>query len=99
MMSWPERMPPSNSTSIDEPTASAIGGSAEIEDGAPSSWRPPWFDTTSAAAPVFAAMRASSTSRMPLRMSLPGQRLAIHSTSFQFSVGSNWLGGPAATAN
>ena len=27
-------------------------------------------------------------------MSLPGQRLLIHSTSFQFSVGSNWLGGP-----
>ncbi len=24
-------------------------------------------------------------------MSLPGHRLLIHSTSFQFSVGSNWL--------
>ena len=35
--------------------------------------------------------RASSTSRMPLRMSLPGHRLLTHSTSFQFSVGSNWL--------
>ena len=34
---------------------------------------------------------ASSTSRMPLRMSLPGQTLLIHSTSFQLSAGSNWL--------
>src|ERR1700744_3190277 len=34
-------------------------------------------------------MRASSTSRMPLRRSLPGHRLLIHSTSFQLSVGSN----------
>src|SRR5882762_2035822 len=28
---------------------------------------------------------------MPLRMSLPGQTLRTHSTSFQLSVGSNWL--------
>ncbi len=39
--SWPERMPPSNITSISSPTASTIFGSAEIDDGAPSSWRPP----------------------------------------------------------
>src|SRR5512132_3015460 len=28
---------------------------------------------------------------MPLRMSLPGHRLRIHSTSFQLNAGSNWL--------
>ena len=39
--SWPERMPPSIITSITSPTASTTFGSAEIEDGAPSSWRPP----------------------------------------------------------
>src|SRR5215468_4307033 len=39
--SWPERMPPSNITSIMSPTASTTLGSAEIEEGAPSSWRPP----------------------------------------------------------
>src|SRR5258708_18420113 len=32
---------------------------------------------------------ASSTSRMPFRISLPGQMLRIHATSFQFSVVSN----------
>ena len=31
---------------------------------------------------------------MPLRISLPGQMLLIHSTSFQVSVGSNWLADP-----
>ena len=48
-------------------------------------------DDAKTAAPVLAAVLASSTSRMPLRMSLPGQRLRIHSTSFQLSAGSNWL--------
>ena len=36
-ISWPERIPPSNSTSHRPPIASAISGSTEIEDGAPSS--------------------------------------------------------------
>ena len=73
MMSAPVRMPPSNSTSVSPPTASAIAGSAAIDDDAPSSWRPPWFDTTMASAPTFTAVLASSTSRMPLMISLPGQ--------------------------
>src|ERR1700674_2474823 len=55
--SWPVRTPPSNITSISEPTASATFGSMEIEDGAPSSWRPPWLDTTSAVAPVLVSVR------------------------------------------
>jgi hypothetical protein len=64
-------------------------GDVEIDDGAPSSWRPPWFDTTIASAPVLVAMRASSTSSTPLIMSFPGHRLLIHSTSFHDSAGSN----------
>src|ERR1039458_4321568 len=88
-MSAPVRMPPSNGSWMSEPTASAIAGNAEIEDGAPSSWRPPWFDTTMASAPSLTAVLASSASRMPLRISLPGQIFLIHSTSFQLSAGSN----------
>ena len=45
-----------------------------MEEGAPSSCRPPWLETTIAEAPVPAASLASSTSRMPLMMSLPGQQ-------------------------
>ncbi len=58
-------------------------------DGAPSSWRPPWLQTISASAPESTASRASSTSWMPLRISLPPQRFLIHSTSSQFRRGSN----------
>jgi hypothetical protein len=60
-------MPPSIQTSIFEPTASAIAGSAAIEEGAPSSWRPPWLETTIASAPLSTASCASSASRMPFR--------------------------------
>ena len=83
IMSAPVRTPESNITSISEPTASTTRGSAAIADGAPSSWRPPWLDTLMASAPVVTAILASSTSRMPLRISLPGHRLLTHSTSFQ----------------
>jgi peptidoglycan/LPS O-acetylase OafA/YrhL len=73
------------------PTASTISGSAEMEEGAPSSWRPPWLETISASAPELTARRASSTSWMPLRISLPPQRFLIHSTSAQDRRGSNCL--------
>src|SRR5207302_4736645 len=43
----------------------------------------PWFDTTTASAPVFSASRASSGSRMPFSTSLPGQIERIHAISFQ----------------
>ncbi len=50
--SWPERMPPSICTSISSPTASHDGRQrADADDGAPSSWRPPWLETISASAP------------------------------------------------
>ncbi len=88
--SCPERMPLSSQTSMRSPTASTIAGSALMVEGAPSSWRPPWLLTTSASAPESAANRASSASRMPLSTSLPPQRRLIHSTSPQFSRGSNW---------
>ncbi|CFN63728.1 Uncharacterised protein [Bordetella pertussis] len=87
--SWPERMPPSIHTSMREPTASAMAGSALMEETAPSSWRPPWLLTIRASAPLSAARRASSASRMPLRISLPPQRRLIHSTSSQLRRGSN----------
>jgi len=76
-------------TSIREPTSAAIAGSASMLETAPSSWRPPWLLTTSASVPESTASRASSTSWMPLRISLPPQRFLIHSTSSQFSRGSN----------
>ncbi len=41
----PRRMPPSSSTSIWSPTASAIAGSARIVAGVPSRLLPPWLDT------------------------------------------------------
>ena len=60
-----------------------------MEDGAPSSCRPPWLETMMASAPVLAARMASSLSRMPFRISLPPQRCLIHSTSAQDRRGSN----------
>src|SRR3981189_703284 len=87
--SIPERIPLSNITSLLEPTASTISGSTSIDDGAPSSWRPPWLDTTSACAPVLTASSASSTSRMPFRISLHGQVLRIQSLHFPFREVSN----------
>ena len=87
--SWPLRTPPSMWTSISLPTASTMAGSASMLDCAPSSCRPPWLLTIRASAPLSAARRASAGSWMPLRMSLPPQSFLIHSTSPQFSVGSN----------
>jgi NAD(P)-dependent dehydrogenase (short-subunit alcohol dehydrogenase family) len=66
-------------------------GRAEIEDGAPSSYRPPWLETTIAETPRPAAILASSGSRMPSSTSLPGQMLRTHSMSRHVSVGSNCL--------
>ena len=57
--SVPRRMPPSSSTSSRSPTASTTAGSASIVGITPSSWRPPWFETTTPAAPCSAARTAS----------------------------------------
>ena len=64
-------------------------GSAEMEEIAPSSCRPPWLDTMMASAPLCAASSASTGSRMPFRISLPPQRSLMRFTSSQLSVGSN----------
>ena len=87
--SCPLRMPPSIQTSIWSPTAATMAGSASILLGAPSSWRPPWLLTTMASAPLATASLASSTSMMPLRMSLPPHCALTQATSSQFRVGSN----------
>ena len=76
-------------TSVREPTASTISGSARIDDSAPSSCRPPWFDTTIASAPTSSAARASSASRIPFRISLPPHLSAMRFTLPQSSRGSN----------
>ncbi|SCB44631.1 hypothetical protein GA0061101_11959 [Rhizobium lusitanum] len=76
-------------TSILSPTASTILGSMLMEEGAPSSWRPPWLETMMASAPVSTAAFASSTSRMPLMISGPPHCSLIQATSLQESLGSN----------
>ena len=87
--SWPLRMPPSIHTSSLSPTASTIAGSAAIDEGAPSSWRPPWLLTTIASAPLLAASTASSTSMMPFKISLPPHCCLTQRTSSQDRRGSN----------
>ena len=76
-------------TSIRSPTASTISGSIRIELSAPSSWRPPWFDTTIASAPMSSARRASSGSRMPFRMTFPFHLSRSRRILSQSSRGSN----------
>src|SRR3546814_18139977 len=60
-----------------------------MEEGAPASCRPPGLETISASAPDFTARRASCSSMMPLRISLPPHLFLIHSISFQLRRGSN----------
>ena len=45
-------MPLSNSTVIRPPTAATISASASSDAIAPSTWRPPWFDTTMPSSPA-----------------------------------------------
>src|SRR5262249_28128600 len=49
--SVPRRIPPSIMTSRASPAAATTSGSTASVAGASSSWRPPWFDTITAAAP------------------------------------------------
>ena len=71
-------------------SASMMGSSAEMEEGAPSNWRPPWLDTTMASPPCLYASTASSGDIMPLRISGPSHASLIQAISFQLSWGSNW---------
>src|SRR5579885_997503 len=76
-------MPPSSSTSTCPFTAATISGRARRVAEALSSWRPPWFETTTAVAPASIARRASSPVRTPLATSGPGQASRIQRKSFQ----------------
>ena len=78
-------MPPSSSTSIWSPTASATGFTIRIVAGVPSRLLPPWLDTEIAVTPASTARRASSTRHTPLSMNGPPSSCAhcsrIHATS------------------
>ncbi len=88
-MSRPLRTPPSSSTSAWGAIADTTSGSLEIVEATPSSWRPPWFDTTTPSAPTSTAARASSPDSTPLMMSLPGQFSRSQAMSFQVTLASN----------
>ncbi len=69
--SRPVRMPPSTSTGTGSATA-AIFSSTKAVGTTPSSWRAPWFDTMTPAAPCVTAARASSGRSTPFTRT--GQR-------------------------
>src|SRR3990170_154225 len=95
-MSVPRRMPPSRRTSHRPCTASTTSGSASIVAGAPSSWRPPWFETMMPAMPWSRAMRASSAVMMPLSRTGSEVTERSQSMSLQLSEGSmRWPAGSA----
>src|SRR5262249_40596360 len=60
MMSAPERTPLSSSTSTRPPTASTTPGSTSMVAIAPSTWRPPWLETTTPSIPYSTAAIASA---------------------------------------
>jgi len=49
-----------------------MAGKASSVATAPSSWRPPWFDTTTPSQPTDTARSASSGRSTPFSRSLPG---------------------------
>jgi len=57
--------------------------------GAPSSWRPPWFETMTASAPRLTARRASSGCKMPFTTRLPCHLSRNQPMSRQLADGSN----------
>ncbi|MNP61848.1 hypothetical protein D3C76_1570720 [compost metagenome] len=86
--SRPLRIPESARIAISPLTASAMAGRARADESTPSSWRPPWLDTTMPSAPKRTASRASSGSRIPLITIGPSQNSRIHSRSFHEIDGS-----------
>lgn len=86
--SAPRRMPPSSITGIRPPTAATTSGKASSVPIAPSSWRPPWLETTMASHPSATARCASSPRQMPLTISLRGQRSRTWANRFQSKLGS-----------
>src|SRR3546814_7347499 len=55
-------------------TERTISGRTSREVTAPSTWRPPWFDTTIPSTPMSAHKRASDVDRIPLTIRLPFQK-------------------------
>ncbi len=86
-MSLPRRTPPSQMISVRPPTASATGATSVNVAGAPSSWRPPWFDSAMASTPASAASTASSTVCMPFSTIGPSHTERSQSTSSHDSDG------------
>ncbi len=68
-------------------TASTIGPSASAPDRTVSSWRPPWLETTTPAAPWAMASSASSAVRIPLTRIGSSLSAAKRSMSDQLQVG------------
>ncbi len=79
----PRRIPPSISTVPRPATASATSGRASRLAGTWSSWRPPWFETTTPAAPCSIASAASSAVSTPLTRTGSEQPEASSSRSGQ----------------
>ncbi len=87
--SLPRRTPPSIKTSIWPFTAATISGSARREADTESNCRPPWFDTTTAAAPSSIGCFASSAIRIPLTITGPDHDSRIHFRSANVTVDSD----------
>ena len=71
-------------------TASTTSGSASIVAATPSSCRPPWFETTTPAAPCSHARRASSAVSTPLRTTGRPASEAKRSTSAHVTDADIW---------
>ena len=87
--SWPERTPPSMCTSILSPTAATMAGNARMEVSAPSSWRPPWLDTTMASAPLSTGELCVLNVLNTFEDQFAAPLLLTHLTSGQDTRGSN----------
>ena len=81
--SVPRRIPLSRISGTSPFTSSAMEGRTVIDAGVPSSARPPWFETCTAAAPAVMAARASCGRVMPLTTTGSPVSFRIISTSLQ----------------
>ena len=81
--SIPLRIPLSNITLVEDPTAFTIAGNASMAGGAASSWRPPWLETMTPSTPAATALSASPGCSRPFTTSAPGQASRNRFTSSQ----------------
>jgi hypothetical protein len=95
-------MPESNNTVRRPPTASTIGGRASSDPIAPSTWRPPWLETTMPSIRCFTASFASCTAWIPFSKIGPSQLRRINGNCSQLRPGfwnNNAKATPAATGS